>query len=263
MDNVQDKTVMITGGAGGLGSEFVKIVLKNGAKKVAIVDLPTSQNRAKLAEFERKYGKSRVAFFSCDITKVKEYEETFKKIVDAFGYLDILVNNAGILNDNKLEQTIDLNITSLIRSTLLAIDYMGKHKGDKGGLVVNISSIAGLTSQNCMFPVYSATKHAIVGFSQSLANFYHDTGVRIVTLCPGFTETPLANDLLENVILGCVKLETCEKLLATFKQHQMPDNVSRALLHIIQNAENGTVWVSENGQPPYSVKMCHYSKHAE
>ncbi|EFN76879.1 Short/branched chain specific acyl-CoA dehydrogenase, mitochondrial [Harpegnathos saltator] len=85
MDNVQDKTVLITGGVGGLGSEFVKIVLENGAKKVAIVDLPTSQNRAKVAEFERKYGKSRVAFFPCDITKVKEYEETFKKIVDAFG----------------------------------------------------------------------------------------------------------------------------------------------------------------------------------
>ncbi|XP_025152378.1 15-hydroxyprostaglandin dehydrogenase [NAD(+)]-like [Harpegnathos saltator] len=263
MDNVQDKTVMITGGAGGLGSEFVKIVLENGAKKVAIVDLPTSQNRAKVARFERKYGKSRVGFFPCDITKVKEYEETFKKIVDAFGYLDILVNNAGMANDNKLEQTIDLNITSLIRSTLLAMDYMGKHMGDKGGLIINIASVAGLSAQNCVVPIYCGTKHAVVGFSQSLANFYHDTGVRIVTLCPGFTATPMTNGLFENVILGCVKFETCEKLLASIKQRQMPDNVSRALLHIIQNAENGTVWVSENGQPSYSVKMCHYSKHAE
>ncbi|XP_025153603.1 15-hydroxyprostaglandin dehydrogenase [NAD(+)]-like [Harpegnathos saltator] len=104
MDNVQDKTVMITGGAGGLGSEFVKIILEHGARKVAVVDLPMPQVREKVAEFENKYGKNRIAFFACDITKVKEYEQTFKKIVDSFDYLDTLVNNAGMLDDNKLEQ---------------------------------------------------------------------------------------------------------------------------------------------------------------
>ncbi|EFN84778.1 15-hydroxyprostaglandin dehydrogenase [NAD(+)] [Harpegnathos saltator] len=256
MDNVQDKTVLITGGAGGLGSEFVKIVLENGAKKVAIVDLPTSQNRAKVAEFERKYGKSRVAFFPCDITKVKKYEETFKKIVDAFGYLDILVNNAGMLNDNKLEQTIELNTTSLIRSSLLAMDYMGKHMGGKGGLIINISSIVGLSAQNCMVPIYCATKHAVVGFSQSLANFYHKTGMRIVTLCPGVTATSLVSGSLENAVLDCAKSEIFEKA-ALLRSQQAPDNVSRAMLHLIQNAENGTVWVCENDQPPYLVDMCH------
>ncbi|XP_025152392.1 15-hydroxyprostaglandin dehydrogenase [NAD(+)]-like [Harpegnathos saltator] len=261
MDNVQDKTVLITGGVGGLGSEFVKIVLENGAKKVAIVDLPTSQNRAKVAEFESKYGKSRAGFFPCDITKVKEYEETFKKIVDAFGYLDILVNNAGMVNDNKLEQTIDLNITSLIRSTLLAMDYMGKHMGGKGGLIINIASVAGL-SASYIIPIYSATKHAVVSFSQAVAYFYHNTGVRIVTLCPGFTATSIIIGSFDNVVLDFVKPEISEKY-APFGLAQAKDNVSRALLHLIQNAENGTVWVSENNQPPYSVNMCHYSKRAE
>ncbi|EFN76881.1 15-hydroxyprostaglandin dehydrogenase [NAD+] [Harpegnathos saltator] len=204
MDNVQDKTVMITGGAGGLGSEFIKIVLENSAKKVAVVDLPTSQ--------------------------VKEYEETFKKIVDAFGYFDILVNNAGKLNDNKLEQMIDLNTTLLIRSSLLAIEYMGKHKGGKGGLIINIASVAGL-SASYIVPICSATKHAVVGLSQTVAYCYHNTGVRIVTLCPGFTATSIVISSLDNVVLDFVKPKISEKY-APFGPAQAKDNVSRALLHL-------------------------------
>ncbi|EFN86416.1 15-hydroxyprostaglandin dehydrogenase [NAD+] [Harpegnathos saltator] len=99
------------------------------------------------------------------------------------------------------------------------MDYTGKHKGGEGGLIVNISSILGLFSQNCMMPVYCVTKHAVVGFSEATANFYHDTGVRIVMLCPGLTLTPLVVDQpLEN-LLDFVKPKSCEKFLATYEPH--------------------------------------------
>lgn len=58
--------------------------------------------------------------------------------------------------------------TGLVRTTLKAIDLMGKHRGGKGGTIVNISSLAGLTPV-IYYPIYAATKHAIVGLTNSLA----------------------------------------------------------------------------------------------
>ncbi|XP_032680013.1 15-hydroxyprostaglandin dehydrogenase [NAD(+)]-like [Odontomachus brunneus] len=259
MDNVQNKTVMITGGAGGLGSEFVKIMLKNGAKNVAIVDLPTTQGRKQATELEDKYGKGRAAFFPCDIADTKEVETTFKKILDAFGELNIVVNNAGLANDRRMEQTMEVNVMSLIRISLLAFDHMGKHKGGKGGAIVNISSIFGLSSEKCGIPIYCASKYAVTGFSHSLANFHYISGVRILTLCPGVTLTPLVTDKTHKRALDFVDLNVFS--LENLPQ-QTPDNVSRALLHLIQKGENGATWVTEDSQPPYAVDFPHYSKRA-
>lgn len=259
MDNVQNKTVMITGGAGGLGSEFVKIMLENGAKNVAIVDLPTTQGREQATELEGKYGKGRAVFFPCNVMEVKEVETTFKKILDAFGELDIVVNNAGLLSENQLERTMQVNIMSLIRISMLAFDHMGKHKGGKGGTIVNIASIFGLSSQNCGIPIYCATKHAVIGFSHCLANFHYMSGVRVLALCPGFTSTPLVTDEIHGRIFDFVDINIFS--LNNFP-HQTTDNVSRALLHFIQKGENGATWVSEDGQPPYAVDFPHYSKRA-
>lgn len=259
MDGVQDKTIMITGGAGGIGTDFVKIMLENGAKKVAIVDLPTSQGQSRVSEFDDKYGKGRAVFYPCDVTKAEEFKTTFKKVVDEFGGLDILINGAGIVFEQRMQQMIDVNLTSVIRGSLLALDHMGKHKGSKGGAIINVASIYGLTSQNCGVPIYCATKHAVVGFSQCLANFHYMSGVRVITLCPGFTITPMITDKFNEKILDFVDSEV-------FNYSDMPlqttDNVSRALLHVVQKAENGTTWVSEDSQPPYVVHFPHYSERA-
>lgn len=56
----------------------------------------------------------------------------------------------------------------LIRGSFLALDYMGKHKGGKGGTLVNIASIVGISNTFTLAPVYTATKHAVVGFSNAL-----------------------------------------------------------------------------------------------
>lgn len=257
MDNLQDKIVMITGGAGGLGHDFVKIMLENGAKNVAIVDLPTSQGQAQAIEFEGKYGKGRAVFFPCDVTNAEESKATFKKIVETFGGLDILINCAGIIYETRVELMIEVNLTSVIRISLLAMDHMGKHKGGKGGTIINIASIFGLSTQNCQAPIYCATKYAVVGFSQCLANFHYISNVRVITLCPGFTNTSFITEMFDGRFLDLVDYEVFSSL--NFP-HQTVDNVSRALLQLIQTAKNGQIWVSEDNQLPYTVNVPKYSE---
>lgn len=81
---------------------------------------------------------------------------------------------------------------------------MGKDKGGKGGVIINIASILGL-QESPAAPVYTGTKHFVVGFSRSLGDSYHfnRTGVKIVTMCPGVTYTGLV-DGAENSALTCL-----------------------------------------------------------
>jgi len=207
---------------------------------------------------ENEFGKGRAVFIACDVTKAEHLKKAFEKVVDTFGGLDILINNAGILNRNW-EQVIDLNVKALIRASILAMEHMGKHKGGKGGVIVNISSVAGL-SPVYFVPIYSASKCAVLGYSQCLAEMYDKSGVRVVIMCPGSTATPMFATLSDQIsdvfrpLLGNIDEEI--KKLTT----QSTDNVALAMLDLIQKGKNGAAWVSEDGKAPYAVDFPHYSK---
>ncbi|XP_029163696.1 15-hydroxyprostaglandin dehydrogenase [NAD(+)]-like isoform X2 [Nylanderia fulva] len=258
MDNVRNKTVMITGGAAGLGYKFAEILLQNGAKSVAIIDLPTSNGENAATTLKKEFGKSRAVFIACDVAKAEDLEKAFNRVIDAFETLDILINNAGILNEHNWHQVIDINVTALIRNLYLALDHMGRHKGGKGGLIVNVSSIAGLIAYPPA-PVYVASKHAVLGFSQSLAGLYDKTGVRVLIMCPGTTKTAIIVDLKKR-FLPLVDAKYSSKFDALLGSVQSVDYVGRAMLALIQKGENGAAWVSENEKSPYAVDFPHYSK---
>jgi len=251
---------MITGGASGLGYKYAEILLRNGAKSIAMIDLPTSNGQNAAATLENEFGKGRAIFIACNVTKADDLEKTFKKVVDAFKGLDILINNAGILDDYHWEQMIELNVKALIRGSMLAFDHMGKHTGGKGGVIVNIASIVGLHPSS-LAPIYTASKHAVLGFSQALANMYEKTGVRVVIMCPGVTLTALFGDMKEKVHDS---LRAVMDIYDEFDKYpsQNTDNVGLAMLDLIQKGKNGAAWVSEGGQPPYAVDFPHYSKRA-
>lgn len=90
---------------------------------------------------------------------------------------------------------------AVVRGSLLGMQYMGKDKGGNGGLIINISSILGLqTLSSC--PIHVATKHFVIGFNRSLGTNYHfkRTSVKVLTLCPGFTNTPHLKEASQNAI---------------------------------------------------------------
>ncbi|XP_020285084.1 15-hydroxyprostaglandin dehydrogenase [NAD(+)]-like [Pseudomyrmex gracilis] len=256
MDNVKDKTVMITGGATGLGYKYAEILLKHDAKSVALIDLPTSNGQNAATTLENEFGRGRVIFIAADVTK--DLEKAFKTVIDKFSTLDILINNAGILNENLMEQTINVNVIALIRGSFLALDHMGKHKGGKGGVIVNISSIAGLRPSSSL-PIYCSSKYAVLGFSRSLADLYDTTGVRILILCPGATQTAMMTDNIQDRICNIANVTAVAQTFDAFSK-QTTDDVANAMLNLIQKGKNGAVWVSEDGEPPYAVDFPHYSK---
>ncbi|XP_010774312.1 15-hydroxyprostaglandin dehydrogenase [NAD(+)]-like, partial [Notothenia coriiceps] len=71
--------------------------------------------------------------------------EAFQSTVEQFGRLDIVINNAGINNEKNWEKTIQVNLTSVIKGTYLALEHMSKEYGKEGGIIINVSSMAGNT----------------------------------------------------------------------------------------------------------------------
>jgi len=257
MDNIQNKSVIITGGAAGLGYKFSEILLRNGVKNVTIIDQSISNGEKAVVSLEKEFGEGRVIFIACDVTKDEDMKKAFKKVIDVFQSIDIVINNAGINNEHKWKLMMDININAVIHTSFLALDYMGKHKGGKGGIIVNISSILGLSTFGAA-PVYCASKYAVVGFSQSLAELYGKTGVRIGIICPGVTKTALImnmEDKISDLINPISAMNTFDKWIV-----QSTENVALALLDLIRNGKNGAICISENNQPPYIVEVPHYFK---
>ncbi|XP_020286398.1 peroxisomal hydratase-dehydrogenase-epimerase-like [Pseudomyrmex gracilis] len=256
---IQEKTVLITGAANGIGYCTARELLRSGAKAVAIVDLPDSNGENVVEELEKEFGANRAIFLAGNVTKTEELTTCFEKAVESLGTLDIVINNAGIMNDADWEPMIDVNYNGIVRGTLLGLNHMGKHKGGNGGTVVNMSSIAGLQS-NPIAPIYAGTQFGVVGFTTSLQKFYEKTGVRVLVICPGLTNTGLANKFMSSKIyaMDIVDDEIAAREMTTM-EIQPPEQVATAIVELIEKGENGAVFVSENNQPPYAVKLPPYA----
>lgn len=119
------------------------------------------------------------------MSKKDQVKRAFDQIIKEFNYIDIVVGNAGIICEHDYERTINVNLVSkesqlhnaaynptldlklgILHSTYAAIEKMSKEKGGHGGIIINVSSRAGLISAPWM-PAYSASKHGIVGLNRS------------------------------------------------------------------------------------------------
>ncbi|XP_011882530.1 PREDICTED: 15-hydroxyprostaglandin dehydrogenase [NAD(+)]-like [Vollenhovia emeryi] len=257
MDNVENKTAIVTGAGSGIGYNITEELLRKGAKTVAILDLPVARSYDASKALQEKFGKDRVIFFPIDITNLEVYSETFKQVVKALNGLDILVNNAGICQDPHVEKTFDVNVIALIRGSLFGLNFMGKHKGGKGGTIVNIASAAGLIPF-AVCPIYSSSKYAVVGFGANLEKFYDKTGVRILTICPSFTATAITVDkdnCLDIIDNDIIQKNTNE----SFHKPQTAAHVGQSTVMTIQKGKNGSIWIIKNNEQPYEVKSQYYA----
>lgn len=256
---IQQKTALITGGANGIGYCTARELLRSGAKAVAIVDLPNSNGETAVGELKKEFGENHAIFLVGDVANAEELTACFDKAIELFDTLDIVINNAGIMNDAEWEPMVDINYKGIVRGTILGLNHMGKHKGGNGGTIVNMSSIVGLQS-NPIAPIYAGTQFAIVGFSLSLQTFYEKTGIRVLVICPGLTNTAMASKFMSSKVYSMDILddEIAAKEMTTMES-QPPEHVANAIVELIEKGDNGTVFVSENNQPVYAVQLPSYT----
>lgn len=193
MHRVNRKTVIVTGGALGIGRSACNLLAREGAK-VALTDVLEKEGQQAAAEIREAGGEAE--FWVLNVTREADVERTFQSIRDKFGSIDVLVNNAGIAGVNKptheiTEQEWDtlmaVNVKGVFFCTKHAIPHM---KAQGGGSIINLSSIYGLVGAGDV-PPYHASKGAVRLMSKNDALIYAKEGIRVNSIHPGFIWTPL------------------------------------------------------------------------
>ncbi|CAI9158718.1 unnamed protein product [Rangifer tarandus platyrhynchus] len=200
--HVNGKVALVTGAAQGIGRASAEALLLKGAK-VALVDWNLEAGVKCKAALDEQFEPQKTLFIQCDVADQEQLRDTFRKVVDHFGRLDILVNNAGVNNEKNWEKTLQINLVSVISGTYLGLDYMSKQNGGEGGIIINMSSLAGLMPV-AQQPVYCASKHGIIGFTRSAAMAANlmNSGVRLNAICPGFVNTPILKSIEKEENMG-------------------------------------------------------------
>lgn len=213
---LSNKVALVTGAAMGIGRAMTGELLKNGAK-VALLDINVEGGKTLVEGLEKTFGKDKTLFVECNVQSEEQLKAAFQKTVDTFGGIDIVCNNAGILNESEWEKTVSINLLGVIRVSYVALDYMNKLSGGRGGVIVNTASLAGLGPlPSC--PVYTATKHGVIGFTRAmaLASLGSDYGIRFNALCPGFVDTALFTNIPERLGKFSHLKELTQGLVDTF-----------------------------------------------
>lgn len=255
MESWKGKIVLITGAASGIGEGVVRLILERGVKHVAILDVAEDSGRALENELNTKYGPNSVKFYKCDVTDEELFLELFDTVKNEQGYLDVVINNAAIMNDSykSYKKQIDINVTALVTGTLKAIEIMGKQNGGKGGTVLNISSVAALC-QSHLFPIYFGTKSAVLQFSNciGLEEHYAKSGVRVLSICFGATDTPL----LSGTKLGSFDEEidgTCVEAIQNNYPIQKMESAAKGLVEAYEHTKSGDTWIITTNKPAKNI----------
>lgn len=207
--------------------------------------LDTIERPAVIQELKAAYPYSKVMFGLLDVTDKKQIEQRFKEVVSQMKYIDILVNGAGIIMDRNVELTMGVNLIGLINTTMVALNYMDKSQGGRGGVIVNIASVLGLEPAHGI-AVYTASKFGVIGFTRSMAHdiYYKKTGVIHIAVCPGITRTTLLDDLTGRDTFDYS--EPLTKYLETCK-YQSQAVMGASLVKSVEMAENGGMYICDLG----------------
>jgi NAD(P)-dependent dehydrogenase (short-subunit alcohol dehydrogenase family) len=187
------KIAVITGGGSGLGQAVAIRLAKEGVS-ITVVDISkeAGQETVKLVE---EIG-AKAIFIKADVSKAEEVKAYVDKTVEEFGTIDMFYNNAGISGpgvkfvDNTIEQidrVLGINLNGALYGLKYVLEVM---LANGGGRIVNTSSTAGVVGQVTV-GTYSATKHALVGITKTLAAEYAAQGIVVNAIAPGTTETPM------------------------------------------------------------------------
>lgn len=187
MSSLNDKVIIVTGGAQGMGYTNAEVLVEKGAK-VIITDINEEAGR----KAEEELGES-VLFIKQDVSKEEDWKRVVDTTIEKYGKVDALVNNAGITFNTPMEElSLDdymkiVNINQV--SVFLGMKAVSPHmKREKNGSIINISSMNGLVGGAIG---YTDTKFAVRGMTKSAAIELSPYNVRVNSVHPGVIQTPM------------------------------------------------------------------------
>lgn len=205
MSRFSGAIAVVTGAGSGIGEATAKRFAEEGAK-VILVGRTLEKLERVAAEINEQDEKSAFPFV-CDVTEEKDVNLLKDYIVNDFKNLHILVNNAGGMENSTIQETtystweqmqnVNLNSVFLVSKVLgkIMIDHPNQENMDR--TIINVSSLSG-HKPGAKFPHYSAAKASVLNLTRALAFEYGRFGIRVNSVSPGFVETPLIGDAMEN-----------------------------------------------------------------
>ncbi|HZJ76626.1 MAG TPA: 3-oxoacyl-[acyl-carrier-protein] reductase [Oscillospiraceae bacterium] len=199
--DLKGKTVLVTGGSGGIGRAIVLTFAKMGAN-VIINYANNDKNAANIiGEIENLNAKGLAV--RANISEAEEVGSMINEAEENFGGIDILINNAGITRDSifvrmkekNWDQVMETNLKGVFLCTKAVIRKMIRQRY---GRIINISSVVGVTGNSGQVN-YSASKAGVIGFTKSLAKEVATRNITVNAVAPGFIETDMTKVLLEDI----------------------------------------------------------------
>ncbi len=191
-----NKSVLVTGGAKGIGRGIVEKFAKNNFN--VLINYMNSENEAKnlKAYLNEKYPGVNIEIFKADISNRIEVNSMIKFMLERFLRIDVVVNNAGVaiskvfndITEEELKRMFNVNLLGTFNVTQEVLNTYMINK--KSGSIINISSIWGITGAS-METIYSATKAGIIGMSKALAKELGPSNIRVNVVAPGWIETDM------------------------------------------------------------------------
>lgn len=215
--DLDDKVAIVTGGAGGIGSETVRLMAARGAR-IVIADIAEDRAVALAAEL----GTDVATGIGFDLADEASVQAMIGKAVEHFGRLDILVNNAANLSPEL--NMVDMDIASMptwawdktfnanCRGTMIAMREALPHLVETRGTIVNVVSNLALQG-HIIQAAYSASKAAIIQMTRSVAASHGRKGVRCNAVAPGMTMTPALKAAFPAEIRAMIEAETLREQL--------------------------------------------------
>jgi NADP-dependent 3-hydroxy acid dehydrogenase YdfG len=233
---VKDRVALITGASSGIGAATAELLAREGALVAAV-----ARRADRLDDLVRRIelAGGRASAFPADVAKEPEASKVVANVLAQYGRVDILVNSAGIVRPGSVESADPAHWREMIDINLLAAMYLSQGvlpgmRARADGHIVNVSSTAGRYA-GTRHSGYTASKHAVNAFSETLRQEVAALGIRVTIVEPGATNTEVATSIPDAADRAAMVLHT------TKQSNMRSEDVANAILFALQQPPNVNV----------------------